>query len=522
MTTSIVPPTCTSKYSSRIRLSTPDTSDNLAEGSAAANQTKPIPLHLKVVAICLISIISCSWQWSLGVSRALKSTIKEEMNISNTEFSLLEGSEDFMTTVLIIPSGILADRVGGSVSLVYGQTVFMIGAILLATATTIRSYDFMIAGKIILSVGQIFSEISQCKMFSAWFAPGKGFAVTLGIESALGKVGGFVGIATANIIAEKYGFEWSFWVAAFISIFGNAVTLLFWLLDRYCARRYDAPMDDANGDNLRMSKEKFNFQKIFQFPWMLWAIFGFSTFESAASEVFSQNATELAQKRFNVDPVPAGWYSAVSEYGGLVLCPLLGIFLDRYGKRVFAMLFLASFLLLGMLLLNFALSKAGTALSFAVYGIVKGTTSTIMVDSIRTIIWEEAVFGTACAFRLTSHDAMGIIIRLVTGVLQDLDNDSYHRVNYVYLGLAVVSMVIALAILVAALWGNDFGPLQWSRKRRFTDGPRLLAELRDHHFVRNYRRTRHISIGCFSAMLALILASWGVYIWGAVTGHNYD
>lgn len=36
------------------------------------------------------------------------------MGVSNTQFSLLEASEDFMATVLLLGSGIITDRVGGA------------------------------------------------------------------------------------------------------------------------------------------------------------------------------------------------------------------------------------------------------------------------------------------------------------------------------------------------------------------------------------------------------------------------
>jgi hypothetical protein len=36
------------------------------------------------------------------------------MDVSNTQFSLLEASEDFMATVLLLASGIITDRVGGA------------------------------------------------------------------------------------------------------------------------------------------------------------------------------------------------------------------------------------------------------------------------------------------------------------------------------------------------------------------------------------------------------------------------
>lgn len=75
---------------------------------------KPPPLAAKLFAVLLISCISFGSHWSSGVTGAMKSTIKKQMHINNVQFSLLEASEDFMATVLLIPSGLVTDRVGGA------------------------------------------------------------------------------------------------------------------------------------------------------------------------------------------------------------------------------------------------------------------------------------------------------------------------------------------------------------------------------------------------------------------------
>lgn len=131
----------------------------------------------------------------------------EELGISNTQFSLLEASEDFMATVLLPFSGLITDRFGGVstsipsflcavVSLltsrldmiVYGNIIYTLGSILVAAAATVESYKFMIVSRIILAFGDIATQIAQYKMFSSWFPPNNGFASTVGFELAIGKV----------------------------------------------------------------------------------------------------------------------------------------------------------------------------------------------------------------------------------------------------------------------------------------------------------------------------------------------
>ena len=117
-------------------------------------------------------------------------------------------------------------------------------------------------------------------------------------------------------------------------------------------------------------------------------------------------------------------------------------------------------------------------------------------------------------------DSMSIIIRIITGALQDADNDSYDRVVRVYLFLAAGSVVVGLAILIGAITSNNLAPLQWTRKQRLTIGPEIIAAIRENHLVTHYRRSKRISIACFTFLLLLTMGSWVAYIWGAVTGNN--
>lgn len=54
---------------------------------------------------------------------------------------------------------------------------------------------------------------------------------------------------------------------------------------------------------------------------------------------------------------------------------------------------------------------------------------------------------------------MSIIIRIITGALQDADDDSYRRVVRVYLFLAAGSVAVGLAILIGAIFSENLAPL---------------------------------------------------------------
>ena len=119
-----------------------------------------------------------------------------------------------------------------------------------------------------------------------------------------------------------------------------------------------------------------------------------------------------------------------------------------------------------------------------------------------------------------NRNSMSIIIRIITGALKDADDDSYRRVVQVYLVLAAGAMVVGAAILVGSFVTDNLAPLQWTRHKRLTSGAAIIERIRERNLVTQRRRTRTVSIICFSALILLTIGSWVAYIWGAVTGHN--
>ncbi|KAG4282030.1 hypothetical protein FPRO06_10933 [Fusarium proliferatum] len=462
---------------------------------------QPVPLSWKLASIVLVTAIGFGSQWSSGVTSAMKSTIKKELHINNTQFSLLEASEDFMVTALMLVSGIVTDRIGGAGAMLYGNLIYSVGSILVAGAAQTRSYKFMMAGRVVRALGDIATQVAQYKVFSSWFAPGNGFASTLGFELGIGKIGAFAGKSSANIISKRLGFAWVFWIAVFMNIFTNIMTGVFYFFTKVANRRYHGINDPATGEKLTEKTRKFEYRKVLELPWTFWAVMGFSLFETSAAIVFLQNATELAEQRFGTDSIAAGWYSSVLQYSGFFVVPLLGVFLDLYGSRISVLVFCGIGMFTSMLLVCFSGAVKGTAASFGVFAFAYCFGPTTIIDSTRTSMWDSTVFGSAYAIKITMNNAMNIIVRIITGKIQDADNNSYDKVTIVYVVLAGLSVVVSILLAIGAWKSVDLGHLQWSRKKRIAQGS-LLNERKEIFTKEN------------------VIGSWCGYFWGVATGNN--
>ena len=125
-----------------------------------------------------------------------------------------------------------------------------------------------------------------------------------------------------------------YWIAFFVNLFTNVVCGAFYWFIHTSKGKYGLIKDPATGERLRNSAKKLNFKIIFEMPWTLWVIIAYTLFTTGTISVFNTNATELAEQRFKVDAVQAGWYTAILRYGSFAIIPAVAVLTDFYGNRV--------------------------------------------------------------------------------------------------------------------------------------------------------------------------------------------
>ncbi|KAA8568648.1 hypothetical protein EYC84_007659 [Monilinia fructicola] len=511
-----------------IAVSAASASDSEEHASGIATDERPngptgndIPLTWKLTSILLVSMIGFGSHWSSGITGAMKSTIKKQMKIDNKQYALLSASQDFMVTALMLVSGVVTDRIGGAGAIFYGNIIFTIGSILIAGAAQTRNYQFMIGGTIVQAFGDIATQVAQYKVFSSWFAPNHGFASTLALELGIGKIGAFVGKSSANIIAKNTGnFANVYWVSVAMNLFCNLMTLGFYIFTRYANKRFPSTADPATGEKLTEGNKKFELRKVLELPWTFWVVLAFSLFETSTAGIFTSNATEMAEQRLGISSVKAGWYTAAIQYGGFFFVPLIGMFIDVWGNRITLFAVTGFAIFTSMCIVNWAPSIVGTDAAFGIYAFAYCFGPTLIIDSIRTSMWHQSVFGSAYALKVTMNNAMSIIVGIVAGVIQDADDNSYDRVSILYVALSAASAVVALIMIALSYYCIDFQLLQWTRKQRLANGQRINDRKATFH-NENGDRNRKVSKYCFGALVVLVVGSWIAYFWGVATGNTH-
>jgi MFS family permease len=110
------------------------------------------PWQWKLTAVILVTLIRFGGSWSGGITGSMKSTLKSELHINNAEYALLDATDTFIKSVLILGVGYVTDRFGGARTLFYGNALYSVGSVLVAAAAQVRSYRFMVGARVIMYV----------------------------------------------------------------------------------------------------------------------------------------------------------------------------------------------------------------------------------------------------------------------------------------------------------------------------------------------------------------------------------
>ncbi|KAF4586396.1 hypothetical protein EYR38_010672 [Pleurotus pulmonarius] len=410
----------------------------------------PLPLAWKGVMVVLTCMCAFGNHWSSSLIVALKTTILKNLHINNSEFATLVAVTNLVNTFLCVGIGFSIDKWGGSLLTVILTLFHLAGSLVMAGSATnsLRSYPLLIFGKVLTSIGDGSIDNAQHRIFSTYFAPGRGFAFTIGMSVA--NLAQFTGSTTANVISANTGtYAWALWVSSIISLFSVLCSVAVFFLDRYLRTRYDITDHTTGKRHLGATKTgAFSIKAVTQLPITFWIIVLFTVFENAGVQSFVGISTQFAQQRLKKGAVIGGWVANFYLLLPACLTPFLGIFIDFYGNRVTFLFLSGTTFLISMALLKFSgtLPTFGTRSKLTSYQ--QSVTPAPQVEIIRNVIPDPALFATAFAIKKSAVQGSIVIITTAAGRLQDRANNSLEPTISLWLAYAFICFFVSTALLL--------------------------------------------------------------------------
>eukprot|EP01017_Pseudomicrothorax_dubius_P038625 TRINITY_DN581_c0_g2_i5.p1 TRINITY_DN581_c0_g2~~TRINITY_DN581_c0_g2_i5.p1 ORF type:complete len:444 (-),score=38.55 TRINITY_DN581_c0_g2_i5:359-1690(-) len=309
----------------------------------------------------VILALSCLVLISINYCNDIPSIIKNDFLVYFSQYPNLDAEYvfDMLYTTYSIPNivipifgGIICDKLGSRLMTLVLYALVLIGQTLFSASLFLQNFHLMIIARFLCGVGGETIKNTVTKLLMHWFAD-KEIALAQAIKTSSSR---FTFIANAmvssSLVMSAQGVTKAINLGTMM-VFGSFIaTILLCGLDYLAERQWK---DTTKKD------EKVTLKEIcrgtMQFPPMYWSLAVISTLvymcwqliqtcsSSYMSDVFSHNDLTPAEIRQNV-----GFLLALQSFIGMVLTPLFGCFIDRYGKRVI-LLGLALIVLLACLLL---------------------------------------------------------------------------------------------------------------------------------------------------------------------------
>ncbi|KAG2187624.1 hypothetical protein INT44_005314, partial [Umbelopsis vinacea] len=387
------------------------------------------------------------------ISKVLKTNVKQNLNINNTQYSVLISCVSVLNTIIPFFAGSFVDRFGPVQATLFVTTAITIGSMQLALSASFDSYGLMISGEIFFGIGSGVISVIEEAILSKWFRNNH-LSLIIGAQLCITRMVQFVAnVASQPLVAAAHNWAWAYYVSLILCCFSLAMNVLFAYMMWHFG--YITWTGKLVRDESYLAERRIKWTAPLYFPLVFWmAPFMQLTISSVWSS-FESLSTEYIQFRFSTTSVLAAYKSSISQAVPMVMAPVMGFIIDRWGKRLSflflaAIILLISFILLSQTYVNAAIGMTLFSLSLAI--------GSIMILTSTALTLPRKYIGTGIGLHKTANNIGTTIISVIAGYLQDhayhdgdtdYDEDiaeEYNGVMNLYLALT------SLSILLVAFW----------------------------------------------------------------------
>ncbi|KAI9150552.1 Major facilitator superfamily domain-containing protein [Paramyrothecium foliicola] len=483
---------------------------NVAEQETDQAASPLIPWKYKWIALICVITFPIGHTWTGSALGPLKNTLREELDINNTQFGVISSADAFVNTIFPIIGGIILDWYGPNIVTICCTSVILVGSIIAAAGVQVSLWRVLVGGHVLMGFGIAVLDSATQKFFYHWFGA-SGLAFAFGLESALSGTVGLVSGMVAIPIRDGTGwYGWTFWIPVFFCAFSLIMNIIY-----VCFERFSVPADfrltsgraSAISQKHLINKRNFSWKILLTLPWAYLMLPATQLLQSGAAGGFSTSSADIIFMKGYTEEV-AGYLSTAQRILPIVLSPALGLFIDRYGHR-FHFVALAPILwIIACSLLGFTNVHPLAALVFSsLAGVINSMPLQICIP---LLVGDQAKIGTAFGIWRAFNNSGSTIIDVVFGVLQDGTEDSgYYKVLLVAIGIKAWAFVLGISYIIV-----DYKLLGKGMTMTLKQRAAREAQIVDRDSDPLTRRTSKpwFTALTFGLLIAIIASAWAVFL----------
>ncbi|GAA5866071.1 hypothetical protein JCM1840_003400 [Sporobolomyces johnsonii] len=497
-----------------------------------------IPEHawrIKGPAIFFALFLTLGSNFASSSISPLKSTIKKQLGVDNTQYAVIDTADSLINTILPIISGVAIDYYGPLAGAIYAASVVALGAVLAGVAASTSNYGLMVFAQIVTGFGSTTIETVQSKIYSFYSVGMMGFVY--GLDIGIGRVWNLMGRLTAVPIMEGTGnWAWTFWVSAIMCGFCWVLTIAFALYERTFPVQSRVPTGrqraqrrvaliasshSSEGKYLSFAsrfkaERKYFLASTMAIPACFWILDISQLLQAGTVNAYSSNLADTISVTRDATKAAAGYTSAIGQVIPIVLTPCLGVFFDKFGRRMHWVTFTA-----GLWVLVFCLLAYTTVhpLVPTILGSLALATNVLpWIASIPLLVPNQANLGTAFGIYKALNSCGTVVMSVSAGSIQDRSTGrGVNQYDYVFAFLIVMKGLDVLYGL-GYHWFDKFslgGILHANERERVEAEQAKQANPELHPTPRLRQPIKEVTYVAAGVVAGMIVIAWVLYLTGA-------
>ncbi|KAF9150974.1 hypothetical protein BG015_007212 [Linnemannia schmuckeri] len=334
------------EYHRQQRLLEDEENEDIGSGQGSKKDPKVAAAEwaVKVQAFSCAALLGISTHFTNHMTGPLKDVLKENMDISNTQFSLLQSSLTLFPTLTPLIGGLLIERYGTGPSSIVFTTIVIAGQAIVILGCWTHSIKIMILGYCLFGLGAAPITIIQETIWVRYFKK-DGLALVLALGLTSGKLAGFLALATSVPLSTlpPFGFVTPFFVSLVISAIAWVMNIIFLTL-------LEKPKEGTDTMTkitilLKAKRTSLGWREVYGFSTMFWTLLTISFLVGASWNPFMHQSSNIVKHRYGLDDEQAAWQASIILAVPLIIYPFLGTFIDHAGKRAWMLLITAGLLI---------------------------------------------------------------------------------------------------------------------------------------------------------------------------------
>jgi MFS family permease len=349
----------------------------------------------------------------------------DTFNISHTEAGMLMSLALFPAIVLSFPGGLLVDRFGIRVTGIVSLVITMLGTVIVALG---NSYWVLGFGRLVVGLGVAVLMVVLPKIITTWFA-GREIGLAMGVYHTAFPLGTILTLNFAGILAYGLGWQIPIWVSAVLCALALLLFIIF--------------IREKKGEQSEAIKAVNLLGAIREAGWKIWCVgIAWAFFAGCTISYFTYAPDYFISSGKGV--AQAGLIASAPMFGSIVLAALVGMVVDRLGKKwLFAVIGLAGIALMLFLIPRFTGHAVLLAVSMGIF-IAMFTPATFAMPA---DILTERVRGVGFGIILTCQGFGNVFGPAIAGIFRDITGD--YLWSFAALSIMAVLGIIPIVAIVA-------------------------------------------------------------------------